>query len=122
MQYEFMNLLILALLATIGVAQIPKSKCFNGQFHTDTNKRNVYRCVGAKWSFHGKLLRPRNVEPMKVLMALRCENNPNLHGAISGFTCNAKTDLNLLYCVNNKYQYICMNNEWKLYRLPNLTK
>lgn len=107
-------ILLLFLLLNVSKAR----ECFSGQFHTDTTKRNVYRCVGEKWSFHGKLMRPRHVDSMKILKGFQCHNNPNLFGTISGFLCNDKTELNLLFCDDTRYQYICMGKEWKIYRIP----
>ncbi len=95
-------------------------KCRPGDFKTDKPNRDVYQCDKYRqWKFHARLMRPvpKNTTPTHVILSNKCENNPDLSGALSGFMCNASTNLNVLNCLNTKYAYICTENTWSVYMI-----
>ena len=95
-------------------------KCRPGDLKTDRVNRDVYRCDKYKtWQFHARMMRPvpREAMPIHVSLSNSCENNADLSGAIAGFTCNTSLHLNVLNCLNTKYAYICMDNEWSVYMI-----
>lgn len=112
-------LVLLVALAAASAVNVPRGPCTSGEFKTDRKTRDVFRCSKAgKWTFHAKLLRPRDQKPMKALMSMKCKHNPDLKGAISGYVCDAERDMNVLDCLNTHVMYMCHAGEWHLYQMP----
>lgn len=102
-------------LVLLCVAYAVGTRCNEQQFKTDTSTRTVYKCVGGTWKFHGKMIRPRDMTPIKAAISNKCPNNPDLKSAISGFPCDAAHDMQVLDCLNTKMAYICHDTEWQIY-------
>lgn len=99
------------------VALAHATSCTSSQFKTDVSTRSVYKCVEGAWKYHGKLLRPRDMVPVKAAISNKCANNPDLKGTISGFACTANNDMKVLDCLNTKTAYICHDGEWQVYMI-----
>ena len=111
--------LLLLLLVAVSFSK-PLTACHEGQMHTDTETRKVFRCNKGEWTFHAMLLRPRVVTPMKAHISKKCEHNPNLNGKIAGFPCETtKHDHHVLACLNTHMSYICFEKKWHIYEVGN---
>lgn len=110
-----MILILLALLVALGGA---KQICRDGQIHTDTESRKVFKCIKRQWQYNGMMLRPRAVVPQKAHISNTCPHNPDLNGTISGFPCSSHHhDHHTLACLNTKIVYICFENKWHIYEI-----
>lgn len=112
-------IVLFAVLAASVAVKVPRGSCNSGEYKTDRKTRDIFKCSRAgKWTFHAKLIRPRDEKPMKALMSIKCENNPDLKGSIAGFPCDEVHNMNVLDCLNTHILYMCHSGEWHVYQIP----